>query len=109
MLYQKHSPCQTDVQWQEMLGRILCNHLDVWRGTAVIRGTVHPEQKMLVQHDMHLSQASQPILLSPSCQRSTLFQIASRDSTSRDTTIIFRVRVVHTAAFTSLGTVSSCA
>jgi hypothetical protein len=65
MLQLKHSPCQTDVQWEKMLGRILRNHLDLWRGTAVIRGTVHPEVKMLVQHDMHLSQAFQPILLSP--------------------------------------------
>ena len=80
-LYQKHSPCQTDGQWEELLDRILRNHLELWRGTAVIRGTVHPEGNMLVQHDMHLSQAFQPILLSSSCQRSTLSKSCSRDST----------------------------
>jgi hypothetical protein len=69
-----------------MLSRILRNHLGLWRGTAVIRGTkgtVHPERKMLVQHDMHpIPRHFQLCCFAPSCQRSTFSKSCSRDSMS---------------------------
>lgn len=54
MLQLRHSPCQTDVQWKKVLGRMLRNHLELWRGTAVISWDGPSRGKMLVQHDMHL-------------------------------------------------------
>jgi hypothetical protein len=74
--------------------------LDLWRGTAVIRGTVHPEGKMLVQHDMHSIPRHfhlQYVALLPRVSVALFLNRVPEIACLSNTTIIFRVRVVHTA------------
>jgi hypothetical protein len=104
-------PCQTDVQWEKMLSRILRNHLGLWRGTAVIRGTVLPERKMLVQHDMHsIPRHSSHLALLPRVSVALFPNRVPEIACLSNTTIIFRVRIVHTALLSlPLGNCLSCA